>query len=96
MERAKRIMEIPKLEKQYEEQIQNDRLFHEQEEEEKVLYIHRLTSVAVIMMQVTSAIKEREEAVATKSRLDHMQEGKEEFMKVLNNKHKKDFQVIHS
>lgn len=48
------------------------------------------------MIQVTSAIKEREEAVATKNRLDHMQEGKKEFVKVLNDKHKKDYQVIHS
>ena len=30
MERAKRMIEIPKLEKQFEEQIQNDHLFHEQ------------------------------------------------------------------
>ena len=36
MERAKRMVEIPKLEKQFEEQIHNDRLFHEQAEEEKV------------------------------------------------------------
>ena len=48
------------------------------------------------IMQVTSAIKEREEAVATKGRLDHMQKGKEEFMKVLNDKHKKEYQVMNS
>ena len=56
-------------------------------------YKEGLTGSAV-MMQVTSAIKEREEAVATKGRLDHMLEGKDDFMKVLSTKHKKEYQVM--
>ena len=54
-----------------------------------------LTSI-VTMVQVTSAIREREEAVATKGRLDQMLKGKEEFVNVLNDKHKQDYQVLNS
>ena len=36
LERAKRLVEIPLLEKQYEEQRVKDRQFHEEQEEEKV------------------------------------------------------------
>lgn len=37
-ERAKRVVEIPLLEKQYEEQIEVDRKLHEELEEEKVMH----------------------------------------------------------
>lgn len=35
-ERAKRLVEVPLLQNQYQQQIKDDRLFHEEQEEERV------------------------------------------------------------
>ncbi len=46
-ERAKRLEEIPLLERFYESQRENDRKFHEDQEEERVSVMYYLLRVAV-------------------------------------------------
>ena len=56
--RAKRIAEIPILENQYQEQINEDRRFHEQQEDEKVGVMVHLVLRVVIELEHRSQLTE--------------------------------------
>lgn len=64
-ERAKRLVEIPLLEKQYQQQIVDDKTFHEQQEEERVV----------------TEIKDRKEKEENRERLSRMEANRDEFLK---------------
>lgn len=64
LERAKRIEEIPLIEKAMEEKLEQTRLRWEQQEEERI--------------QI--AVEEREQAVASRSRMERMKEDHDEFL----------------
>ena len=64
-ERAKRLVEIPLLEKQYQQQIVDDRAFHEQQEEERV----------------ATEIKDRKEKEENRERMGRMEASRDEFLK---------------
>jgi translation initiation factor 3 subunit A len=67
-ERAKRLVEIPLLEKQYKEQIEQDKQFHEEMEEERV----------------TKGIKEHEDYQKTRARLVKMKNDSLVFLEMVN------------
>lgn len=69
-ERAKCLVEIPLLKQQYKEQIEYDKQFHEEQEEERV----------------KKAILEREEAEKLKKRMLRMEGSKLEFLEIIKEK----------
>ena len=60
-------MEIPLLEKQYQQQIVDDRAFHEQQEEERV----------------AAEIKDRKEKEENRERMGRMEASRDEFLKLI-------------
>ena len=60
-------MEIPLLEKNYQQQIVEDKTFHEQQEEERV----------------ATEIRERKEMEENKERMGHMESSRLEFLEVV-------------
>ena len=66
-ERAKRLVEVPLLEKQYQDQVVEDRAFHEQQEEERV----------------AAEIRDREEKEENRERLGQMESSRQEFLEVI-------------
>ena len=62
-ERAKRLVEIPLLEKEYQQQIVDDKAFHEQQEEERV----------------ATEIRERKEMEENRERMGRMEPSRDRF-----------------
>ena len=105
-ERAKRMVEIPLLTKQYEEQKEKDRQFHDEYEEERVslavqinIYICNVWwswiswRPANFPLQIANAIKERKEAEKTHARLIRMEIDEKNFKKALQERRKVALQV---
>lgn len=66
-ERAKRLVEIPLLEKEYQQQIVDDQAFHEQQEEERVV----------------TEIRERKEMEENRERMGRMEPSRDRFLEVI-------------